>query len=386
LSAGDPLLPAQQQGTVKAVIVIGADTHKRSHTVAVIEAASGRSLADQTVPARRHSSEALLAWARRHGTERVWAIEDCRHVSGALERFLLGHGEAVVPVAPKLTVRERASARERGKSDAIDAVAIARAALREGINQLPQAQLAGPELDVRLLVDHRERLVRQRTALSNDLRRHLHDLWPETVIPPGAFSALGWQTRIAARLARCEQTARVHIARDKLRRIRELTRTINELQAELGALVAALAPRLLAEPGCGVLTAPSSSARSPTSPASAATPSSPAPPAPHPSRPPPDARNDTASITAATVRSIAPCTVSRSPKAAWTPRAPPTSPAAKPKARPAAKPSAASNATSPAASGTSSNPTPRPPCPPALQPALRASSRSTATDRRAPFS
>src|SRR4051794_25037942 len=240
---------------VKAVIVIGADTHKRSHTVAAIDAASGRSLADQTVPARRRSFEALLVWARRHGTERTWAIEDCRHVSGALERFLLAHGEAVVRVAPKLTVRERASARERGKSDAIDAVAIARAALREGLEKLPAARLAGPELDVRLLVDHRERLVRQRTALSNDLRWHLHDLWPETEIPPRALTGAGWQTRIAARLARAEQTARVRIARDELRRVRELSRSINDLHAELATLVAALAPRLLAERRRGVLTA-----------------------------------------------------------------------------------------------------------------------------------
>src|SRR3954469_13118697 len=122
------------------------------------EAASGRMLAERTVPARRRCFEALLTWARGHGNERVWEIEDCRHVSGALERFLLAHGEAVVRVAPKLTVRERSTARERGKSDAIDAVAIARAALREVLENLPVAQLAGPELDVRLLVDHRERL------------------------------------------------------------------------------------------------------------------------------------------------------------------------------------------------------------------------------------
>jgi transposase len=237
------------------VIVIGADTHKRSHTVAAVEAASGRLLAEQTVAARRRSFEALLAWARGHGTERMWAIEDCRHVSGALERFLLAHGEAVVRVAPKLTVRERSAARDRGKSDIIDAVAIARAALREGLEKLPVARLAGPELDVRLLVDHRDRLVAQRTALSNDLRWHLHDLWPETEIPPRALTAAGWQTRIAARLARAEQTARVRIARDELRRVRELTRTINDLHAELATLVAALAPRLLAERGCGVLTA-----------------------------------------------------------------------------------------------------------------------------------
>src|SRR4051794_18772819 len=237
------------------MLVIGADTHKRSHTLAAVEAASGRVLAEQTVEARRRSFEALLTWARGHGDQRVWAIEDCRYVSGALERFLLAHGEAVVRVAPKLTVRERSAARERGKSDAIDAVAIARAALREGLEKLPVAQLAGPERDVRLLVDHRERLIAQRTALSNDLRWHLHDLWPETAIPLRALTATGWQTRIAARLGRAEQTARVRIARDELRRIRELTRAINDLHAELATLVAALAPQLLAEPGCGVLTA-----------------------------------------------------------------------------------------------------------------------------------
>ena len=75
------------------------------------------------------------------------------------------------------------------------------------------------------------------------------------MIPLRALTATGWQTRIAARLSRAEQTARVRIARDELRRVRELTRAINDLHAELGTLVAALAPRLLAERGCGVLTA-----------------------------------------------------------------------------------------------------------------------------------
>src|SRR3954466_3550713 len=237
------------------MIVIGADTHKRSHTLAAVEAASGRVLAERTVPAQRRCFEALLGWARGHGSERVWAIEDCRHVSGALERFLLAHGEAGGRVAPKLTVRERSAARERGKSDVIDAVAIARAALREGLEKLPAPRLAGPELAARLLVDHRERLVAQRTALSNDLRWHLHDLWPETEIPPRALTAAHWQTRLGARLSRAQQTARVRIARDELRRIRELTRTINDLEHELAALVSELAPQLLAERGCGTLMA-----------------------------------------------------------------------------------------------------------------------------------
>ena len=74
----------------------------------------------------------------------MWALEDCRHVSGSLERFLLARGERVVRVAPKLMAGARRSARERGKSDAIDAVAIARAAIREGLDTLPIAQLAAP--------------------------------------------------------------------------------------------------------------------------------------------------------------------------------------------------------------------------------------------------
>ena len=67
--------------------------------------------------------------------------------------------ERVVRVPTRLMVNSRRSSRERGKSDRIDAVCVARAALVEGIPTLSTAELAGPELDVRLLVDDRERLV-----------------------------------------------------------------------------------------------------------------------------------------------------------------------------------------------------------------------------------
>ena len=74
---------------------------------------TGRVIADRTVKAKRRSFDDLLLWARGIDGERVWAIEDCRHVSGALERFLLMRGERVVRVAPKLMAdarRSRASA------------------------------------------------------------------------------------------------------------------------------------------------------------------------------------------------------------------------------------------------------------------------------------
>src|SRR5215213_562917 len=149
----------------------------------------------------------------------------------------------------------RRAGRERGKSDRIDALAVARAALREGIGALPSAQLAGVELDIRLLVDHRERLIRSRVALNNDLLWHLHDLWPELKLAGGALFSKKWSTRIARRLAGAEQTARVRIARDELRRLRELTVAARELEAEIAELVARVAPQLLSEPGFGPLTA-----------------------------------------------------------------------------------------------------------------------------------
>src|ERR1700759_1513561 len=124
------------------MIVLGADTHKRSHTVAAVDVLSGRGVADRTVGVTRRAFGDLLGWARGLDAQRVWAIEDCRHVSGALERFLLARGEQIVRVAPRLMAGGRRSARERGKSDAIDAVAIARAAIREGLDTLPVARLA----------------------------------------------------------------------------------------------------------------------------------------------------------------------------------------------------------------------------------------------------
>ncbi len=237
------------------MIVLGADAHKRSHTIAAVEAATGQMLGDKTAAATARGFGVLLIWARGLDRDRVWALEDCRHVSGSLERFLIARGERVVRVSTRLMAGSRRSSRERGKSDRIDALSVARAALAAGIETLPSAALAGPELDLRLLVDHRERLVRARVALNSTLQWNLHDLWPELELPGGALFSTKWSTRISRRLARAEQTMRVRIARDELRRLRELTQTIRSREAEIAELVGRLAPQLVAEPGCGPLTA-----------------------------------------------------------------------------------------------------------------------------------
>ena len=253
MSAG--LSATDEEVGTKTMMVLGADTHKGSHSIAAVSAATGEVLGDKTVRVNDAGFVALLDWARGLDEQRVWALEDCRHVSGSLERFLLVSGERVIRVATKLMASERRGARDRGKSDVIDALAVARAALREGIESLPAAQLAGVELDIRLLVDHRERLVRQRVAMNNDLLWHLHDLWPELKLPGSALASKKWSTKISRRLARAQQTARVRIARDELRRLRELTAAADALEGELAQLVAQVAPQLLSEPGFGPLTA-----------------------------------------------------------------------------------------------------------------------------------
>jgi transposase len=235
------------------VIVIGVDPHKQTHTAAAVEQGSGELRAERTVKARQAGHEQLLEWARSLNGERLWALEDCRHVSVSLERFLVASGEAVVRVPPKLMAGARRSARQRGKSDAIDALAVARAALREP--GLPAARLAGAEREIRLLLDHREDLVAERTRIQQRLRWHLHELDPDVELPAGCLDRRVWLDRLARRLARREQIALVRISRELVRRCGELTRRERELERELAALVAQEAPALLELPGCGVLTA-----------------------------------------------------------------------------------------------------------------------------------
>lgn len=237
------------------MIVIGADPHKSSHTAAAVDLATGELRSSETVAAKVPGLEALLLWGREIDSERVWAIEDCRHVSGNLERFLVVHGERVVRVPPKLMAGARASERQRGKSDPIDAQAVARAALREGLDTLPCAFLDQEAMDIKLWLDHRQNLVGEHTDLCQRLRWHLHDLWPDFHIPEGALDRLVWIERVARRLQRAEQTVRVQVAREQVRRLRELTKRRNEIERDIAALVKEKNPQLLEIPGCGSLTA-----------------------------------------------------------------------------------------------------------------------------------
>ena len=185
--------------------------------------------------------------------DRYFAIEDCRHVSGRLERHLLPRGERVVRVPPKMMAGARHSARSYGKSDSIDAACVARAALREP--GLPEACLAGPEQDVRLLVDHRDDLVDERKRIQKRLRWHCHDLEIGLALPPRVLDRYVWLDRLERVLEALPASTRRRIALDQLGRVRELTKEIRSLERELRGRMHGLSPDLLAIPGCPTLCA-----------------------------------------------------------------------------------------------------------------------------------
>src|SRR5215212_6826436 len=92
-------------------------------SIAAVVATTGELLGDKTIQVGEGGYAAVLDWARRLRAEGVWALEDCRHVSGAFERFLVVNGERLVRVATRLMAGERRGGRDRGKSDLIDAIA-----------------------------------------------------------------------------------------------------------------------------------------------------------------------------------------------------------------------------------------------------------------------
>ena len=235
------------------MVTLGVDAHKRTHTIVAVDE-HGRQLGQCTISTTSKDHLELLRWADRLAARgsRRWAVEDCRHLSRRWERDLLSAGEVIVRVPPKLMTSVRNSARTYGKSDPIDALAIARAALREP--DLPAARLDGPDRELRLLVDHREDLVAERTRVICRLRWHLHELDPSWEPRARALDRASGYDTVEAHLAGFTGLV-ARIARALVAHGRRLTVEIDQLHAEITDLAERLAPSLLAVPGCGALTA-----------------------------------------------------------------------------------------------------------------------------------
>ncbi|WP_306825318.1 IS110 family transposase [Nocardioides massiliensis] len=233
------------------MVVVGSDVHKRTHTFVAVDE-GGRKVGELTVKAVSKGHDKAICWAReRFGNELTWAIEDCRHLSARLELDLLEAGEQVVRVPAKLMAEQRRTARTRGKSDPIDALAVARAALREP--DLPIASHDEESRELKLLVDRREDLVGERTRMMNRLRWHLHRIAPGN---PASKALKRAKTRrqLAAWLAG-QAGIDARLARDILADIDRVTPVIDDLEREITALVKTRAPELVQLPGCAALTA-----------------------------------------------------------------------------------------------------------------------------------
>jgi hypothetical protein len=338
------------------MVVLGIDAHKRNHTVVAVDD-NGRKLGECTTATTSDDHLTLLTWAERFGPTRLWAVEDCRHLSRRLEGDLLAAGERIVRVPPKLMAHARDAARSYGKSDPIDALAVARAALREP--DLPTAQLDGPSREVRLLINHRENLVHERTRAINRLRWHLHELDPAWEPPARSLWRSKHLDAVLHRLATATGTV-ARLARALVERCRQLTTDIVALDKELEVLVHRLAPALLQSAAAPPSPLARSSVRPPTCGGSA--PGTPTPGTTAPRRCPsgPATAPVTASAAQATVSSTPPCTASRSLRRTTTPTPEPCSNDVAPAVTASPSHSEPSSAASPTSSTAHSSPTPTP--------------------------
>lgn len=234
------------------MIMLGIDAHKRTHTVVAVDDL-GRQLGVKTTTATTSADHLdLMRWADQFGAERTWAVEDCRHLSRRLERDMLAAGEQLLRVPPKLMARARDTARTYGKSDPIDALAVARAALREP--GLPTAQLDPAAREIRLLVDHREDLIAERTRHINRLRWHLHEIDPAWDPKKGAFITMKHLRQIEERLSsQISVVGRISVS--LVQRIRALTLDIRALESELDERTATLTPTLRSVYGVAAINA-----------------------------------------------------------------------------------------------------------------------------------
>jgi transposase len=252
---GPFIIASEVEGDISMVVCIGVDVHKRTHCAVATDEVGRVAGKPLTVPATDEGHQQLVAWSRElTGSGRVqFAVEDCRHVSTRLERDLLAAGQQVVRVPPKLMAGVRRSARTVGKSDPIDATAIARAALQNP--DLPMAELAGWTRNLKLVLDHREDLVQTRTQIQNRLRWHLHELDPALAPGPSKLSRYRHLKIVAAALAQMPADTVQQIALELVDDITRLTQRINKLHEQISDTVEEHAPQLLTFDGCGALTA-----------------------------------------------------------------------------------------------------------------------------------
>jgi transposase len=234
--------------------VIGVDTHKDVHALAVICAGTGGVVFELAVPARTEGyAEALRLATEIAPGRRAFAIEGTGSYGSGLARFLEQAGERVLEVGRL----PRQGRRSQAKSDALDAIRAARGVL--GADKLALPRAGGKRQELRSLVVCREGAVRAKQAGLCQLRDLL------LTCPEPLRSELGSLSR-ARLLRRCvglrpdqrrdgEGRGSLLALRLLARRLQALALEERELAKEIRTLVSNAAPELLAEPGIGPISA-----------------------------------------------------------------------------------------------------------------------------------
>lgn len=242
-----PALPSQDDNAIGEV-VLGVDTHKDLHVAAVITTL-GASLGSRAFAATRAGYEQLLAWARTFGPLQRAGVECTGSYGAALARHLRAEGVQVIEVNQP----DKATRRRRGKTDAIDAEAAARAVL-SGRASGSMKSGDGPVEMLRMFKLAKASAIKARTQTINQLKAVL------VAADPALREALtGLSNPILFR--RCAElppttpndvtSAAVYTLRLLAHRIRELTGEIRDLEHRITDAVAAHTPALLQRPGIG---------------------------------------------------------------------------------------------------------------------------------------
>jgi transposase len=238
----------------KVDYVIGVDTHRDQHTLAVVVAPAGAVLAQTLIRASARGYGDALRFAQRHARgARVWAVEGAGHYGAGLTRYLDERGETVLEVGRQA----RGERRLRGKDDPLDAIRAARAGLAAETLTLPRSGERQEALRVLLLA--------RRSAV--EARRHaLAQLRSVIVTAPEHLREELRQLPMTQLIRRCSRFRRSHsrtsdelaivlALRSLARRIEAATDEANELEREIIGHVRALVPELLNEPGVGPIVA-----------------------------------------------------------------------------------------------------------------------------------
>jgi transposase len=222
-------------------VTVGVDTHKDTH-VAAARDQLGRRLGTTQVPASSAGYAQLLAWAHALGEVAAWGVEGTGSYGAGLARFLAGHGQRVVEVNRP----DRQARRRRGKSDAVDADAAARAVQAGEATGVPKAQDGVVEM-LRALRAARQTAVKARTQAINALKGLLVTAPAELReqlggLPTGRLVGAAAELQVGTLTT---PTAAVRLALRGLgQRYQHLDAEIALLTEQLDALTARHAPKL----------------------------------------------------------------------------------------------------------------------------------------------